>query len=345
MSSKSVVRGTRVINRNFSLAEYGSGWTKIERYLFIEIYNVIKEFYMAKNDTLIKDFNSESIVLDLPIDLLNKKLFKVKHRSEQLAAAAKGLMGKTIGAINTNASGQTGFHFVNMFVYIKYDPTVDKTNIEIKIPKEIYNDMIPIESYALLDLVLLDALNSGSAVRLYEVFKSYAFQTQFKISFIDLRRQLGFYQEGKYEIWKYFNNQVLKPAVSAINKHKEFDIEVLYRKERGSDQVQFQVIQHKKDDLVNAEVLSLDQWIDQDSRKLNMIQKKYITTLIKNCDPKKLISKVDELFEWIISDLIVQQNKQGDDFDFKKSANAISKQIREGKYSMPYAHKHLAETN
>lgn len=336
-----IARETRVVNRNFSLAEYGSGWTKIERYLFIELYNVIKDFYMAKSDHLVKDFNSESITVVLPVDLLDQKLFKIKNRTEQLSSASKGLMEKTISSISTDESGQTGFYFINMFVYIKYDPTVNKKHLEVKIPKEIYSDMIPIESYCQLDLKLLSAFTSGNTIRLYEVFKSYAFKTQFTITFSDLRKKLGFYNEGKYEEWKHFNNKVLKAAVLDINKHKEFDIEVFYKKARGSENVEFQIVQHHKDQPITTMVLSLEQWIDSNTRTLNMIQAKYITTLIKNCDPKGLISNIDELNEWIISDLLVQQEKQGDEFDFKKSANAISKQIREGVYTQPYAHKHL----
>jgi hypothetical protein len=33
-------RELRVVNRDFSLGEYGQSWTNLERYLFIEIYNV-----------------------------------------------------------------------------------------------------------------------------------------------------------------------------------------------------------------------------------------------------------------------------------------------------------------
>ncbi len=335
-------REMRVVNRNFSLAEYGSTWTKMERYLFIEFYNVIKEFYTSKNDENIKAFNSENITIKVPVALLSSKLFNNKNRSQQLMEATKGLMDKTICTISINEEGQTGFYFVNMFTFIKYDPRQDKKNIEVKIPKEIFSEMIPIESFCQLDLKLLNEFNSGNTIRLYEVFKSYAFKKKFSISFIELRKKLGFHNEGKYEEWKYFNAKVLKPAILDINKHKELDIEVSYKKARGSFEIEFEVIQHNIQSIDKFSILSLNEYVRPDDRKLNMLQNKYIDTLINNCNDGT-ISSPDELKEWIISDLISQQKKQGDEFDWKYSCNAISKQIRSKVYMRPFSHTHLME--
>jgi len=334
-------REIRVLNRNFSLGEYGESWTKIERYLFIEIYNVIKEFYISKSADNIQTFSSESIVVKLPINMLDKKLFNTKNRSKQLLEAATTLSKKQINSTTLDDDGQYGFHFITIFPEIRYTPSVDKNSMYIRIPSSIYEEMVPIASYCQLDLVLLSEFNSGNTIRLYEIFKSYAFKHKFVIPFTELRKKMGFFGEEKYPEWKYFNSQVLKPAVTDINKHKEHDIEVMYSKERGSESIAFTIISHRAENNTDIPVLSLDDLINTTNRKLNMIQEKYVATLLANCKGKVAISNMDELKEWIISDLIIQQQKKNEEFDFRYSMNAISKQIRAGEYAQPYAHKHL----
>ena len=331
-------REVRFMNRNFSLAEYGSAWTKMERYLFIECYNVIKEFYLNKNSDFIEGFTSENITLKIPVGHLNPSLFDSKNRSQQLLETSKGLMQKTIYSSSTDDKGQVGFFFVNMFTYIQFDPAQDKHHIQFKIPKEIYNDMIPIESYCQLDLKLLEEFNSGNTIRLYEIFKSYAFKRKFTVSIDDLRKKLGFFKQGNYSEWKYFNAQVLKPAANDINKHKEFDIEVSYQKPRGSEYIEFKIIQHHTNNLPMNKMLSLDEIIDPETRQLNLLQEKYLATLIRNCNARKLISNTDELKDWIVSDLINQQKNNNEPFNWVHSCNAISKQLRTGVYTRPYSH-------
>jgi hypothetical protein len=73
-----------------------------------------------------------------------------------------------------------------------------------------------------------------------------------------------------------------------------------------------------------------------------MIQDKYIETVISYCDVKAKISDKDELKEWIITDIVMQQKKKGNDFNFKHALNSISKQIALGQYTEPYAHKHIS---
>ena len=340
---KSENREVRVINRNFSLGEYDEAWTKIERYLFIEIYNVIKEFYLAKDDSLIESFSDESITVKLPVNLLDKKLFNTKNRSRQLMDAADGLMDKRVKYISLDENMQYGFDFIAMFPRIRYVPSEDKQHMYIRIPSEIYEEMVPIESYAQLDLLLLSEFNSGNTIRLYEVFKSYAFRKKFELTLEDLRKKMGFFEQNSYKEWKYFNSQVLKPAVQDINNHKQYDIEVTYKKTRGSDVIYFTVITHNKLQKSNVSVLSLDAQIDVERRKLNMIQEKYVDTVLRYCSKQVEISNDEELKSWIVSDLIRQQQKQEDEFSFKKAMNAISNQIRKGKYKEPYSHKHLKQ--
>lgn len=337
-------RELRILNRNFSLGEYEESWSKIERYLFIEIYNVIKEFYIDKSAENIETFSSESILVKLPIDMLDKSLFTVKNRSKQLLDAAEGLMNKKIKSISLDSDGQYGFDFIAMFPEIKYNPSLDKNNMHIRILSGVYEEMVPIESYCQLDLKLLAEFNSGNTIRLYEIFKSYAFKHQFEITFSDLRKKLGFFKQDKYPEWKYFNAKVLKPAVYDINQYKAYDIGVEYVKRRASEIIEFTVVSHREESNLSIPVLSLDEAIHVSSRRMNIIQDKYVSTLIMYCKKTVPVSDAGELKDWIVSDLINQQKKQGLEFNFRKAMNAISEQIRTGIYAEPYAHKHLEVT-
>jgi len=211
----------------------------------------------------------------------------------------------------------------------------------IRILSGVYEEMVPIESYCQLDLRLLSEFNSGNTIRLYEIFKSYAFKHKFELTFLDLRKKLGFYMQEKYSEWKHFNAKVLKPAVNNINQHKEYDIEIEYVKRRGSEVIEFRVISHRKDNQQSISVLSLDDFIPPSNRRLNMIQEKYLTTLIMYCKKTVEIPDTEELKNWIVSDLMIQQQKKGLEFNFRHAMNAISEQIRTGIYREPYAHKHL----
>ena len=337
MNSK---RELRAINRDFSLGEYGQSWTKLERYLFIEIYNVIKDFYMSVSDGNIITFSSESISLNLPVNKLNKNLFKPKHKNRDLMNAVEGLSNKQINLKTLNENGQYGFDFISMFIRLKFDPSVDKNNMYVKIPSEVYEQMVPIKSFCLLDLKMISEFNSGNTVRLYEIFKSYAFRKSITISFDVLRKQLGFFNEGSYKEWKYFNSQVLKKAVNDINSHKEFDIEVVYEKRKGVNEIEFSIITHKVHKQSDIKILDINEIIN--NRKPSLIQIKYIDTLIGLCN-KSLKNKLNnnEIKEWIITDIINSQTKKGNEFDFKRLLNAISDQIRKGLYTKPYSHKHL----
>ena len=335
-------REFRVINRDFSLGEYGQSWTKLERYLFIEIYNVIKDFYLSASDENIKTFSSESILLTLPVNRLDKSLFKASQKNRDLMKAAEGLSKKQINLKSLDEEGQWSFRFISMFPEICYEPSKDKNKILIRIPNSIYEQMVPIESYCQLDLKLLSEFGSGNTIRLYEIFKSYAFKKNFNMEFNELRKQLGFFNEGNYEEWKHFNAKVLKPAVKDINSHKQYDIEVFYEKKRGLDKVSFTIKTHRRQDVNKIQVLNLNEEINELSRTPNLIQKKYIETVVSFCKQKAQITNEIELTDWIITDLINQQ--QDTPLDFKRCMNEISKQLRMGIYSEPYSHKYLAPT-
>ncbi len=334
-------RELRVLNRNFSMAEYSESWTKLERYLFIEIYNVIKDFYLSKSSENIKTFSSENILLTLSINDLDNSLFKKKNKQRDLLTAAEGLSEKRISLVTIDDDGQYGFDFISIFPRITYNPSKDKQNMYVKIPNEIYEQMVPIKSYCQLDLKLLSEFGSGNTIRLYEIFKSYAFKKTFDMGFNELRKQLGFFYEGNYQEWKHFNAKVLKPAVKEINSHKQYDIEVFYEKRRGLDKISFTIKTHRAQDLSKIQVLNLNELIDETVRKPNLIQQKYIETVLLFCKKDSSISNEKELIEWIVSDLINQQAKLEAKFNFKHSMNAISKQVRSGSYTQPYSHKYL----
>lgn len=337
-------RDLRAINRDFTTSEYNESWTKIERYLFIEIYNIIKDFYISKDDSSIQSMTEDNITIKLPISLISTKLIKTKNRVTQLMEASAGLMSKQIRLITEDATGQKGFDFITIFPRITYDPSKDKKHMFIRIQSEIYEKMVPIEKFALLNLKLIDKINKGNSIRLYEIFKSNAFRRKFSIKFDDLRKQLGFYRLGVHKEWKHFNYQVLQVAVNEINSRKEYDIEVSYEKKRGSDKIDFTVITHAVQKTLKDRMLSLDAPIDPDTRQPNMLQNKYIDTTMNNCRRVVDIANPAELREWIISDLINFQKKaeqNSEVFEFKRAMNAISKQVRMNKYSEPYSHKYL----
>jgi hypothetical protein len=123
------------------MAEYSESWTKLERYLFIEIYNVIKDFYLAKSSENIKTFSSENIMLTLPVGQLDTSLFKAKNKKRDLLSAAEGLSEKRISLVTINDDGQYGFDFISIFPRITYNPSRDKKNMYVKIPNEIYEQM------------------------------------------------------------------------------------------------------------------------------------------------------------------------------------------------------------
>ena len=335
-------RELRVVNRNFSLGEYGESWSKMERYLFIEIYDTIKNFFMAESDVNIIEYGSTHIKIKIPVREIKQKFFKGGNKRRQLLDVAESLSKKQISMISMDNDGQYGFDFITMFPRISYNPDINKNDMYVEIHSGVYEEMVPIESYCQLDLKLLGEFNSGNTIRLYEIFKSYAFRKSFDMSFSDLRKKLGFFKEGIYEEWKYFNAKVLKPAVHNINTFKEYDIEVFYEKPRGLDKIEFKIKTHKVHDVRKINVLNLNEAIDPATRTPNLIQQKYIKTVLSFCKKKTKITNEIELMDWIISDLINQQQQQSvEQVDFKRMMNEISQQIRMDIYTQPYSHKHL----
>ncbi len=332
----------RIVNKQFSMGEYDQSWSKIERYLFIEIYDTVKDFFMDRSDEHISEFGSNHITVKVPVQQIRDKFLKGGNKARQLLEVADSLSKKRVGFIRQEkVSEEIGFRFVTMFPQIAYDPKSKNQELFVEIHSSVYEEMVPIESYCQLELKLLREFTSGNTIRLYEIFKSCSFRKQFSIRFDDLRGMLGFRVEGKYTEWKYFNAKVLKPATQNINSYKEYDIEVSYKKIRGDDRIDFHITSHKKRDFNPAAVLNLNQTINPETREPSMIQRKYIETVINTCAKRVEITNKDELREWIISDIINQQQNTDTKFNWKKSLNEISKQIRFGQYTQPYSHKHL----
>lgn len=336
-------RGYRLINRSFSLAEYSDAFSKMQWLLFIEIYDVVKDFYLDKNETDVESFTMENITIRVPVRRLDRKLFDPSNRSRQLREAAEGLMDMRVRNYIGDDETQMGFDFISMFPRIRYNPKEDRDHIYVKIQSEIYNEMVPIESYAQLELKLMDELATGNAQRLYAIFKSYAFKRKFTLTFTDLRKKMGYFTTGKYKEWKYFNSQVLKPTVEEMNKYSEHDIALRYKKEKGKEEITFWVTNYTERKNNLKQILDLNEPVKADTRVPNRIQRKYIRSTIKNLSAHIEITNQEEVVSWIISDLISMQRKQGRKFDFKQAINAISKQIKSNVYSEPFAHKHLME--
>ncbi|WP_198266689.1 hypothetical protein, partial [sulfur-oxidizing endosymbiont of Gigantopelta aegis] len=82
-----------------------------------------------------------------------------------------------------------------------------------------------------------------------------------------------------------------------------------------------------------------------ETREPNRIQRKYIETVIETCAKRVEITNKGELREWIVSDIINQQQNTDTEFNWKKALNEISKQIRFGQYTEPYCHKYLADSS
>lgn len=335
---------TRLINRTFSLGEYSQSWSKMEWLLFTEIYEIVKNFFTDNNEVYVESYTQESLQVRVPVNMLNRNMFDPKNRSKQLRSAAEGLMDMRVRKdLEGDDEQQLGFDFISMFPRIRYDPKKDKDHMLVKIQSEIYEEMVPIQSFAQLEVKVMERLPSGNHNRLYAIIKSHSFKPRFFITFTTLRKQMGFFAEKKYSDWRDFSSKVLKPAVQAINKLKEFDIEVAYKKVHNKDLVRFEIKNFSKKKHKYAPILNLNEHINPKTRIPNRIQRKYIRSTMKNVSKTDPISNPEELFSWIISDLITMQTKQKRNFDFKHAMNSISKQIVNHIYTEPYSHKHLIE--
>lgn len=335
-------RAVRIINKSFSLAEYSAPFTKIQWFLFIEIYEIVKQFYLGNTAKYIESFTKESITVRVPVNSINKNFFNPSNRSKQLRSAADGLMSMRVrNYIEADEHGQVGFDFITMFPRITYNPKVDKDHIVVRIQAEVYEEMVPIRSYAQLDLQLTENLETGHDQHVYAILKSHAYRGKATLSFEGILRQIGLYDLKTYRVWKHFNQKVFAPAVERINKHQQYDIYVEYSKRHGKDEIDFKFRNNYKQRKHHAEVLSLDELIDARTRIPNLLQRRYLQTTLKNCTREVQVTSMEELMSWVISDLISMQRKSGRMFNFKHAVNGISKQISTNVYSEPYAHKHL----
>lgn len=333
---------SRDMNKSLSLGEYSRSWSKMEWLLFTEIYHIAKKFFTGEGAANIQSYSQESLIIRVPVKMLNRNFFDPSNRSKQLRSAAQGLMSMQVRKdLNVGSGKQMGFDFITMFPRIRYDPSVDKDHLIVKIQADIYEDMIPIESIARFEVSVMEKLSAGNFIRIYSIIKSHAYKPRFIISFTELRKQMGFHAEGTYKDWGTFSTKILRPAVNAINKLKHLDIEVAYKKVSKKDAVRFEIKNFNKKLHKHASILTLNAKIDAKTRVPNAIQRKYIRSTLKNIGRHVQIDNEKEITEWIISDLIGMQRKNKQSFDFKRSMNGISKQISNKIYTQPFAHKHL----
>lgn len=78
------------------------------------------------------------------------------------------------------------------------------------------------ENFTKYELYNIMALKSKYSIRLFELFKSYAFQTQKQFDIDDLKCLL--YCEN-YKNFKDFRTRVLEPAIKEINEYTELEIQ------------------------------------------------------------------------------------------------------------------------
>lgn len=53
----------------------------------------------------------------------------------------------------------------------------------VRVPSQVYEEIVPIKSYCLLDLTMISQSNSVNTVILYEIFKSYSFRKTIILTF------------------------------------------------------------------------------------------------------------------------------------------------------------------
>ena len=184
----------RLLNKKFALSRYSEPWSKLERHLFIEIYNSLKDFYIGFSDSNIKEFNQNNMLVRLPLNHLNLTLFKKSNLSRDLPNICDRISSKKI-SFTTKNEGE----FVTIFPKVKYNKK--EGFIEFFMFNSIYDEMLPIESYCQLNFNILGQLESGNAIRLYEIFKAYGFLNNFTIKIDVLRKKMGFFDTNKYCEW------------------------------------------------------------------------------------------------------------------------------------------------
>ena len=112
-------------------------------------------------------------------------------------------------------------------------------------------------------------------------------------------------------------------------------------KSRGETTIYFTITSNFNPELKKMQILNLNQFIE--NNKLNLLQDKYLETVLTNCEKHVEVSNRKELKEWVIVDIFNKQTKEEENFDFKIIMNAISKQIRNGTYSKPYVFPYVME--
>lgn len=117
--------------------------------------------------------------------------------------------------------------------------------ITYRIPRELKNILYNPNQYAKIRMSTVAAMTSSYGVALYENCASYSGWGETGwISINHFRKLMGV--ANKYPLYRDFKRRVVQSAISDVNKHSEFSVELIEKKEgRSTAKIQF-IIQPKK---------------------------------------------------------------------------------------------------
>ncbi|OQY06753.1 MAG: hypothetical protein B6I28_06080 [Fusobacteriia bacterium 4572_132] len=179
------------------------------------------------------------------------------------------------------------------------------------------------EMYAKINLSLQNKFKSKHSLALYELFVDYynekkKFGETPRLSINDIRKLLGL-NSGEYEEFKFLKRDVLKKAISEINRKTNIFGETLFFKEsRKVTHVKFMIKPNKENSL--------------DIKKMKIIKKKRKTLPIDEfeLDNQELFSILTVEFG-ISNKKAVNILKTMDEFYIQENLNVVKKGINEGK--------------
>jgi hypothetical protein len=327
------------INRFFSIEEKNFALSKLQYVIFYSLYKRIEQFHQGISDKYIEDYSSYMISVSFPLSDLN---FESKDKKKVVTKALDQLTNLKIREINKNEKGKiTSSDFINIFLRAKL---TDEGQIIIDMSNLGYHKMMPIEYYFSLNTKTCANLKSGNNIAMYAMFESLGWTNrEFDVEVDDLRKWIGFNETNTHKQFRDLNRHVIKPAIKQINEDEHSKIKVFMKdKIRGHNKLTFllQRENSSQQELYLNNNLNLN---DDVAGGLNMIQNKYVNTLIKNCllRTRAKVSNPTELKQWIINDLKRNKEKESKEFDFKKVMNFIAKQLIDGDYTMPYATRYI----
>lgn len=127
------------------------------------------------------------------------------------------------------------------------------TSVKIKLDEDLKPFLLQLkDNYTIYKLEKVLCFNSKYSFRLYEIFKSYAYQERLVISVEELKKKLLI--EKEYKRYAMFRTNVIDIAIDEINKYTELHIEYSpIRKNRVIVSLDFQIYESLVYDKMNNE--------------------------------------------------------------------------------------------